>query len=295
MTDTVSFAHVQGFTNGFYSLSQQRHSRFENYVRTDGDVRGKWIWFQRLGAIEMVERTSRHQDTNIVENPHSRRGCALKDYEAAALLDPQDLHRMIDDPMNSYVQNAVFASNRNKDSVILRAVNGTAVSADEDDAQTSNALPSAQKIAAGGTGLTLAKLEQAREILALSEAKMPEDEMELPLAVSPKQMTNLLNITEVKSIDYNDGKALTKGRVARFMGFVFIETNRLSTNSAGARLCVTWKPSAIGFRMPDGSEGKQSIDKRPDKGNALQALNQQSLGGVRIEDEGVVEIACVET
>lgn len=292
MTDTVGIAHVQGFRNGFYSLSQQRQSRFEKYVRTDGDIRGKWVWFQRLGAIEMVERTSRHQDTNIIENPHSRRGCALKDYEAGALLDPQDLHRMIDDPMNNYVQNAVWASKRNIDSVILRAVNGTAVSADEDDAQTSNALPSAQKVAAGGTGMTLTKLRQARKILHLSEAMTPEDEMLLPCAVSPEEMDDLLGITEFKSIDYSDNKAVMMGRVARGMGFEFIETNRLQTDSAGARLCLAWKPSAIGMRMPDGSEGKQSIDKRSDKGNSLQALNQQSLGAVRIEDEGVVEIAC---
>ena len=50
----------------------------------------------------------------------------MKDYEVGALIDKQDLHRLIDDPQNSYVQNAVWAANRRRDKTILRAANGCA-------------------------------------------------------------------------------------------------------------------------------------------------------------------------
>lgn len=296
MPPSIQVAHVQGFHHGFYSLAQQRQSRFVRYVRQDGEIKGKWAWFQRLGSIEMVKRTSRTQDTNLVDQPHSRRGCPLDDYEVASLIDPNDLHKLLDDPQNAYIQNSVWGRNRQIDITILRAVNGTAVSADEFDAQTSNTLPAAQKIVAGGTGLTLTKLKDMREILHSTDAVMAEDEEELPCAISSKQMDDLLGITEVKSIDYNDGKALVKGRAARFMGFHFIETQKLQTDAASARLCLAWKPSAIGFRAPDGEDGvgTTSIDKRPDKGNAIQVLTSLTDGAVRIEDAAVVEIACVE-
>ncbi len=293
MSNEIGVAHVQGWHNGFYSLAQQRQSRFERYVRIDGELKGKWAWFNRLGKIEMVERTSRHQDTNIIDNPHSRRGCSMKDYEVGDFIDKQDLHRLIDDPQNSYIRNAVWASNRNKDTIILKAVNGVAVSADADDSQTSNTLPADQKIVVGGTGLTLAKLRDARKILHASEVLMEEDEGELPFAVSAQQMDDLLGITEIKSIEYNEDKPGVKGRVARYMGFVFIETERLSTDASSSRLCVAWKPSAMGFRGP-GGDPETSVDKRPDKGNSIQVLAQQTAGAVRIEDVGVVQVACAE-
>lgn len=294
MSTEISVAHVQGFHNAFYSLAQQRQSRFSNFVRTDSELKGKWAWFQRIGAIEMVERTSRHQDTNLVDTPHSRRGCSMKDYEVGDLIDKQDLHRLIEDPMNSYVQNGVWAYGRKIDSVILAAVNGVAVSADEDDAQTSNTLPPAQKILVNATGLTLSKLRDARRILHASEALSPEDEGELPFAVSAIQMDNLLGITEIKSTDYNDEKPGVKGRVASYMGFKFIETERLATDSSSNRLCLAWKPSAMGFRKPGGAP-ETEISKRADKGNSTQWLATMTGGAVRIEDVGVVEIACSES
>lgn len=294
MSQEIGVAHVQGWFEGYYALAQQRNSRFMPYVRTDGEIKGKWAWFNRLGAIQMVKRTSRFQDTNIVDSPHSRRGCPMDDYEVGEFVEKQDLHRLITDPQNSYVRNAVWAANRNKDSTILAAVNGSAVSADEDDTQTSNALPSAQKIVVNSTGLTLAKLKDARRILHASEVLMEEDEGELPFALSAKQMDDLLNITEIKSIDYNEDKPGVKGRVARYMGFIFIETERLAVDGSSNRLCLTWKPSAMGFRQP-GGDPETSVDKRPDKGNAIQVLAQQTVGAVRIEDVGVVQVACSES
>jgi hypothetical protein len=277
MADTVSFAHQQAWAEGYYSLAQQRTSRFARFTRDDGELMGKC--------------TSRNQDTNIIDVPHSRRGCPLADYELGELIDPRDLHKLMD-PQNAYVRNAVMAANRNRDSVILAAVNGSAVSADDDDTQTSNSLPNAQKVVVGGTGLTLAKLRSAREILRASEAVMPEDEEDLPFALSAAQMDDLLTVTEFKSRDYVDGSSMRKGRVAYGMGFVFIETELLSTDSSSSRLCLTWKPSAIGFRDPDSVN--PSVDRRPDKGNAIQVYGKQSVGAVRIEDVAVVEVACAE-
>lgn len=293
MSDQITVAHSQAWHDSYYSLSQQRESRFERFVRTDSEQVGKWAWFNRLGAIEMQERTSRHQDTNLINTPHSRRGCTIRDYEVAELIDRQDLHRLLTDPAPNYVQNFIWAANRKKDNVILRAVRGNAVSADEDDAQTNNALPSAQKIAASSTGLTLTKLRSARKLLRAQEAILPMDEADLPCAVAAEQMDDLLGIPEFKSIDYSDQKAITIGRVARGMGFMFIETEDLETDSSGNRLVLAWKPSAIGFRGPEG-EPVTSLDRRADKGNSMQALAQQTMGAVRIEDACVVEIACAE-
>jgi hypothetical protein len=279
----------QAWHDTWYILAQQKTSRFYQYVRKDGEVVGKWAWFKRMGSVEMQERTSRHQDTALVEIPHSRRGCALRDYELADLIDPQDLHR-VNDPTAPMLNTLRFAARRRTDRTILAAVNGTAVSADEDDAQTNNSLPSAQKVAGGSTGMTLQKLRDARRILATSEIFDPEQMPVLPCALSSEEMDDLLGITQLTSIEYGD-KSLQKGRVMRGMGFEFIETTLLG-NDGTNRLCLAWVPGAIGYREPDG-ELKTDIGPRRDKGGSIQLLGQKTNGSVRIEDVGVVEIACV--
>ena len=55
--------------------------------------------------------------------------------------------------------------NRKIDSLIINAARGNSFSIDEDDTATAIALPAGQKVAVGGTGLTLAKMISGLEIL----------------------------------------------------------------------------------------------------------------------------------
>jgi hypothetical protein len=53
---------------------------------------------------------------------------------------------------------------------------------------------------------------------------------------------------------------------------------------------VAWSRSCVALGI--GQEVSTSVDRRPDKNNAWQVFADMSIGAARLEDEGVVEIAC---
>lgn len=290
MSDQVNVAFNQKFHKDYILLGQQKTSRLEGAVRRDPEaLDAKYGFFNRIGATEMVERTSRHADTPIVNTPHSKRRVSLGMFEWADLLDHQDVAKVIANPQNAYVMNANMAARRKKDTILLAAMRGNAYSVDSDDAASAVALPSAQKIAVASAGLTLAKLLTCKEILDHAE---PDPEDPRFIAVTTKQVTNLFNTTEIKSADYNTVKALAEGKIDTFLGFKFIQIELVVAVST-SRMCMAWVKSGVGLAVAE--EIQTTISVRPDKSNAVQVYVAEQLGATRIEDAKVVEIACLET
>jgi hypothetical protein len=285
----IDVAFNQKFYRDYILLSQQKVSRLEDKVRKDPEnLDGKYGFFNRIGPTEMVERTSKHADTPIVGTDHSKRRVSMRAWEWADLLDHQDLAKVIANPQNAYVMNANMAARRKRDDMIIAAMRGSAYSIDVDDAATAVALPSAQKVPVATSGLTLAKLLVTKEIIDASEAD--EDDPRF-MAVTTKQVTNMLNTTEIKSADYNTVKSLAEGKIDTFLGFTFVRTERLIKAST-TRYCLAWVKSGVGLAI--GEEIKTDIGFRKDKSNAVQILVDQQFGATRIEDSKVVEVACLE-
>lgn len=297
MSVNIPVAFEQKFKSDFILLSQQQGSKLRPRVRTDPDyLDAKYVHFDRIGSTAMVKRTTRHADTVLVDTPHSRRRGAVSDYEWADLIDRQDLHRMqrsLGTVVAKYARNAAWAAGREYDNTIIAAINGNAVSVDEDDATSNVALPSAQKVLVQAAGLTLDKLINAREILAVGDVDMDDPMNMATLVIYPDQMSDLLNITELKSKDYNLRPVLVDGRVTRVLGWDVVETTRLTTDGSGDRLCLLFARSAVGFGAAE--DIFTDVGPRRDKGNATQVYVAQTMGAVRIEDEKVVQIACLES
>lgn len=291
MSIEVPVAFVQQYRGNFILLSQQRRSRLRRTAREDPDyLVGKAGYFDRIGATEMQQRVSRHQDTLLVNTPHSRRRVLLKDWEWADLIDRQDKVRLLADPTGKYTVNAVMAANRKYDDAVITALGGSAYSIDEDDAPSAVALPSAQKIAVASSGMTLAKALAAKELLDAAEV---DPEMKRYMVVTAKQITNMLNTTEVKSADYNTVKALVAGQINEFLGFEWIRSERLKVDGSSNRLCYAYAQGAIGLAI--GDDITVDVGPRRDKGNSVQVLVQLTTDATRIEDVQVVEIACAES
>lgn len=300
MANTTNIAYEQKYFDDFIHLSQQRGSRLEGTVRRDPDeLKGKAGYFDRLGATAMVRNVGRNNDTPNIDVPHSRRRIVLDDYDWATMLGRGDLARMMKNPKSAYVKNGVMASARQKDDLIIAALGGNAYSMDADDAASTVALPAAQKVLVQSAGFTLAKLLEANEVLLGAD---PDEEEPRYALFSAKQLTNMLNTTEVKSADYNAVKALVEGRIDTFMGYKFIRTERLQTDSSSNRLCYIYLESACGIAVDksdtEDMEGVDnlyvSISKRNDKRDNWQVYINLLMDATRIEDEKVVQIACSE-
>lgn len=286
MSTQITTAFVEQYKSNVLHLAQQKGSRLRDSVRFES-VTGKNHFFERIGATAAQKRTSRHSDTPRMDTPHSRRRVSLEDYDWADLVDQEDKVRMLITPQSEYAMAGANAMGRAMDDAIIEAAVGNAYGGVAGG--TTIALPAAQHVAHGSAGLTVAKLLSAKEIIDGSDVD-PEEARYCVLAA--KQVTDLLNTTEVKSSDYNTVKALAAGQLDTFLGFKFIRSERLGTDSNGDRQVTVYTESGLGLAV--GSDIQTRISERDDKNYATQVFLSMTIGATRIEDEKVVEIACQE-
>ena len=286
MSNQITTAFVQQYSNNVQMLSQQKGSLLRSAVDVETVV-GKNAFFDQVGVASAVKRLTRHSDTPRMDTPHARRRVSLADYEYSDLIDNQDKIRTLIDPTSAYATAAAYALGRAQDDEIIAALSGTAFTGETGSIST--VLPSSQKITEGGTdGLTIAKLRSAKEIL---DASSVDPSIPRYIAVSPKQITDLLGTTEVTSSDFNTVKSLANGEVNSFLGFNFIVSNRL-TSASSKRLCLVW--AMDGCKMAIGQDLMTRIDERSDKGYAHQVYVCQSIGATRMEEDKVVTIEAHE-
>jgi len=286
MSTQITTAFVEQYKSNVLHLAQQKGSRLRDTVRYES-VTGKNHFFERIGAVSAQKRTSRHSDTPRMDTPHSRRRVSMDDYDWADLIDQEDKVRMLITPQSEYAMAGANAMGRAMDTAIIEAAVGNAYGGVAGG--TTIVLPSAQKVVHGSAGLTVAKLLSAKEILDGSDVDADEERF---CILSAKQVTDLLNTTEVKSSDYNTVKALAQGQLDTFLGFKFIRSERLGTDTDGNRQVTVYNKSGLGLAM--GSEIQTRISERDDKNYATQVFLSMTIGATRVEDEKVVEIACQE-
>ena len=286
MSSQITTAFVEQYSNNVTMLSQQKGSLLRDNVDSE-TVQGKNAFFEQIGSVAAVKRTSRHGDTPQLDTPHARRRVSLVDYEYADLIDDQDKIRTLIDPTSSYAQAAAFAMGRAMDDEIIAAATGTAFTGVSGG--TSTALPAGQAITESGTdGLTIAKLREAKRTFDLASV---DPSIKRYMVVSPRQIDDLLGTTSVTSADFNTVRALVTGEVNTFMGIEFIVSNRLSIASS-KRLCLPY--AADGIKLAVGKDVMSRIDERSDKGYSTQVYYCASFGATRMEEEKVVSIQAHE-
>jgi hypothetical protein len=285
MSTQITTAFVNQFSANVAMLSQQMGSKLRNAVDVES-VTGEKSYFDQIGSVAAVARASRHQDTPLLETPHSRRQVALTTYEWADLVDDSDRVRMLADPTSSYARAAAAAMGRAQDDVIITAMGGTAKTGKE--GATSTTFTAGQKIVHGSAGLTIAKLVSAKKLL---DANDVDPSIKRYIVVSPEQIEDLLNNTTVTSSDYNVVKALSQGDISSFVGFEFIVSNRLKDDGT-SRLCYAWAQD--GMKMAIGKDVMAKIDERADKSYSTQVYYCATFGATRMEENKIVEIACNE-
>tara|TARA_S200002703_G_scaffold154080_1_gene156372 strand:- start:5743 stop:6603 length:861 start_codon:yes stop_codon:yes gene_type:complete len=286
MSVNVTTSFVEQYSANVQMLSQQMGSKLRGAVDVES-IKGKNAFFEQIGKVTAQLRTSRHGTTPQIDTPHSRRRLNTATYEWADLIDDADKIRMLIDPTSSYAKAAAAAMGRAMDSVIISAALGssdTGVSGG-----TSVALPSSQKIAHGSAGLTVAKLLSAKKILDENDV---DPSIKRYCVVSPEQIEDLLNLTEVKSSDFNTVKALAQGDINSFLGFEFITSNLLTADATPSRQVIAF--AADGIKLGIGKDITAKISERDDKSYSTQVYYCMDLGATRMEEEKIVEIACNE-
>lgn len=295
MSVQITTAFVQQYRANIAHLLQQKGSRLRPHVRNESQ-KAEFDFYDRIGATSATEVTGRHQDTPLTNVPHDRRRVSLRDFDWADLIDRQDKIRMLADPTSPYVQNAAMALGREMDKVILEAAFGSVYTGKT--GSQSVTFPTTQQIAvnyvesgsASNTGLTIAKLRMAKQKLDAAENDPSDPRF---IVCTAQQVTDLLKTTEVTSSDFNTVRALVQGEINSFMGFQFIRTELVNTDSSGYRRVLAYAKS--GLLLAIGQDLTTDIGPRRDKRNSTQVYAAASFNATRMEEEKVVEIKCNES
>ena len=140
------------------------------------------------------------------------------------------------------------------------------------------------------SGLTLDKLRAARHTMLRLEAITQDDTINCFL--SAKQLDDLLRIDEVINSDYSVRKNLAEGNVTTFMGFRFIQTERLTADADGARRVIISTPRSL--KMSTGTSLKGDVWRVPAKKNIPYLYFKLCAEASRMWGEVSGEIRCAE-
>lgn len=280
MANSITVSFVQQYKSNIVMLYQQKSSKLRGTGRIEM-VTGKQAFFERLAPSEALQKTVRHSEQSIVDSIHSRRMVILADYYWNDYIDKEDRLKMLIDPQSPYAQNAASALGRKLDNVIYTQLRGNALSGET--GSTTVALPSAQKIAHGSTGMSLAKILQASRMLNAAEVPMESRYF----VIESNGLEDLLNIQQLTSSDYNAVKLLTTGELNSFMGFQWIIYNFAAESSVYYGLAC--HRDSIGIALAQ--DVQVEIDRLPTKHYLTQVYASTSFGATRIMEEGVVEVA----
>jgi len=286
MSTQITTAFSQQFSTNVQLLSQQTGSILRGGV-SEESVTGEKAFFDQVGAAAAVKRTSRHQDTPMVDTPHSRRMVTMDAYEWADLIDDADKVQMLIDPTSTYARAAAAAMGRAMDDAIIAAATGTSLTGKAGASSTT--MLAANQIANGSADMSVAKLIEAKKILDLGSV---DPSIPRHIALGPDQIEALLNTTSVTSSDFNTVKALVQGEINTFMGFQFHVTTRLA-KSGNIRTCFAWAED--GVKLAVGKDVTSRIDERSDKSYSTQVYYCAQFGATRMEEEKVVQIDCDES
>lgn len=252
---------------------QQKSSKLRAHVRTVSGVVGSSHKFHTLGSV-VANTKSRDADVTALNPAQSVATATLADRYAPIYVDNLDELKSNADFRREYVMTGAAALGRYTDDAIITA------------ALSASGLVTVPTITGG---LTYAKILEALELLNAADVE-PEDRI---MVVSPEAISDVLAEEKLTSKDYMAMQAVVSGQIDTALGFKWVMSTRLPDSDATAgvtRQCFAYSKSAVGLAI--GQDIKTKINYSVDKDSWL-VLSTLSLGAVRIEDAGVVEIPVV--
>ncbi len=297
--------HALTYSNNVMMVQQQLRNPFRGAV-TEVSCKGDaHAAADLIGALEYV--VSQGRDRSNVENvaQNSRRWLVFPtEIKSGQYIDREDTFQLIYDPTGPLVRNHTTAVNRGIADRILGisrnnagnyVVDGSGIMGGATEGKrpsTVAQLPGANTIAAAATGLTLAKLIEVKEVLGLADFGI-EDDDQLFCAITPRQVTNLLDIAAQTQVNLNafELDALRMGKPTSLMGLTWIVTNRLPKTGTN-RHCPVWSRRNIKLGVWQDITGKIWNDTHADDQPVVAV--RARVDCVRIEDAGVRIIDCEE-
>jgi hypothetical protein len=298
MDSTIEVAFTKKYSPMLYILTQQKGSKFASKVRRETVTGAKEAYFDRLGLADGEEITTRHPDTPTNEIPNSRRKVTLTSVHCNTPLDNLDKLQMMIDPQNAYtVAQANYLGRVQDDRIVAAALgsawcgeDGTTEVAFKDDSISINGAGTATTLGTlavtGAADMSLAKI-----LLMLQIFNQEDVDEDIPKywAVTPKDVSDMLDLEEIGSSDYNTIKAIQAGRMNPYCGFNFFWSNRITKDAAAGTAYRTFAWAQDGIIFATWEDVYNRVSERGDKSYMLQVYSRMTNGALRIDGAKVHE------
>ena len=313
MADTITEWQRRQFnSNVIYCMQQVQSLVVPNLdpMNVHLGVKGNLDDFDIVGSMVHHDLTDRHGDTQVGSVEHGRVWCRPYPSDAVLYLDREDKVRSaIEDPNSAHTRTIAMSLIRAKDKRLLDAARAAALIGET--ASSTVAFDTAnQQIALDTTPndvLTLAKIKTAS--VKLTDAAFPIGEGERFFYYAPGQLPAILAITQAASSDFTAQRIYDSGDInGKFwMGFKWVcipdvktqsSTGTISTLlrmlnlSSTTRSCLAVGRAALGYSETQGIS--TFLDVLPQKQHLTQARAVVDCNGVRVMQNGVVEILAKE-
>lgn len=292
MSLEVSTAFIDMYKANVDTLVRQSGSQLRETVSLER-IKGKQAFFEQIGGVAAREKTGRHQDVEYSDTPHRRRRVATRYFYTTDLIDEDDKIRMLIDPSSEYAKAQADALGLKIDNTIIEAatsvaytgIDGTSTTA-FDTSMVVDVQVRDVGVSAADYGLNVAKLLKAHS--KLNANHVPRDDRFL--VTNARQLESLLSSTKATSADYASVKALVQGDIDTYCGFKFRHSEYIGTDANGDDMVLYYHKR--GLKVGLGMEIATSMDRIPQKHNALQVYSAIDVGCTRMQEEMVGYIEC---
>lgn len=285
----VTAGFVNEYKSNITTLLQEKGGKLRAAMTQDNYTGEGGRAVEQVAPYEAGDAPPRYGDTPITMPQHDARWVYPTDKVVNPMYDSWDKLRRIVDPTSTYAINNAMSIARAWDRECVRAF--FAASRNGKDGSTTVSFDTAnQQIAAGGAGLTVAKLRTALQKLMSANVDVESDP--LYCAISGKQHANLLAEIQVISKDYNSAPVMENGRIKQFLSFNFIHSELLGVDGSSYRRVPIWAKSGMHFGVWNDLETKMT--ERSDKNYNMQVYTRSTFGATRLEEGKVIECLCVE-
>jgi hypothetical protein len=231
VTDESGLYEIK-FTQIFELLAQQMEARIPMSFRQQNHMGSKAAQaIRQVGKTNPSQRVNRLEPVAFTQLVNDSRWAYPKAWDEYAAFDDWDQLQTEADPKGSWSQAIVAGMNRAQDAECIRAFFETSNTGEQGNYTTP--YPAGNTIAvnyaaSGNTGLTVAKLRQARRLLLQNEVDL--DMGSLYCVAAATQLDDLLAEAQVINRDFNqpDAPVLEEGKITRFLGIRFIHSELLT-------------------------------------------------------------------
>jgi len=320
------------FVSGVSQAFQQAESKVAMNFETQA-LEGEFTFFDRVGiAEEMKEDKTRYGDNPQSEIDFDRRRLGRRFFEQGKYIDEKDLEKVLTDTQAPIIQAMIASGKRKMDDIVIERIFDKAMTGHEGDTTVNFARSNSGAITVGevsrghsrpivtggkyvldtgdyegidiavdfvdsgtatNTGITLAKLKAARYTMTRLEG-IGQNEI-LDCYITSAQAEQLLGIDEVVNSDYAVRKALAEGAVVTFLGFRFINSERLrgAGTAADPRQCIIAKRDSLRWGVLDGGL-MADVWRDTGKKKAPYIYTKLWMDAVRMHGETTVKLNCLD-